>query len=187
MFFAFLFAGISKTINETVKNEFESKLSEEKDELAILWALALLARAVNRTLVAEDTEFLAKQTSIVLEQFEIIDSLTQQEFLQMMKDFNQTKVDILASIEKSREKIRQNIDNLKSQLIGHVMNAVESTKELHFSYLNNAFEIVRTFFSVTSNALATHAVLFFMFFQVILFFGILFYHKFERQMTLFLT
>jgi hypothetical protein len=50
--------------------------------------------------------------------------------------------------------------------------------------VKNAFEIVREFFMVVKNVMETHAILFFFFFQVILLFGVIFYHKLRRQLRL---
>jgi hypothetical protein len=184
----FFLAGVnSEAVYGKIKTSLKSKPSTEKDNLAILWALASLARSVNRTLLADDFNAITSQTDTLIERFEITDSLMQQEFAQMRHNFDETKAGILSSIEEAREKIRDELDNFQRQLIGHCISAVESTKEVHFNYLNNAFGIIRTFFEAVVNSLTTHAVLFFVFFQVLLVFGILFYRKFERQMTLFLS
>jgi hypothetical protein len=162
---------------------YESKPSSEKDELALLWGLASLAGAVNHTLVAEDVDATAARTAALIERFEITDSLMQQEFARMRRDFDQTKAGIIASIEKSRERIREEIDDFKGRVVAHCMSAVETTKEMHFSYLNNSFRIVKMFFltavTVEKNIrlLPGHC-------QKV---GILLYRKFEKQIPLFLS
>jgi hypothetical protein len=177
----------SDPIYDKVKASLESEPSAAKDDLAILWALASFARALNGTLVAADVDFLSAQTSALIERFEITDSHMRAEFAEMRGAFDQTKALILQSVEQSRERIRADLDQFKSEIIGHVMSSVESTKEVHTASVANALAIVRDFFSVAAAALETHAVLFFVFFQVILLFGILFYRKLQRQMRLFLT
>jgi predicted PurR-regulated permease PerM len=170
-----------------IQASFHSNPSQSKGDLAILWALASLGRAVNSTLIAEDADSVVAQTSALIEQFEMTDTLMREEFVEMRLRFNRTKQGILANLEKSREQIREELDNFRDALVGHVMSSVASAEEAHYSYLSNASGIVREFFSTAINCLLTHSVLFFMFFQVILLFGILFYRKFERQMTLFLS
>jgi hypothetical protein len=90
-------------------------------------------------------------------------------------------------LEATRTKILSEIDYFKGQIIGAVMTAVESSKEVQENYVKNAFEIVRDFFNLVKNVMETHAILFFLFFQVILLFGVIYYHKLRRQLRLFLV
>jgi hypothetical protein len=109
------------------------------------------------------------------------------DFGQMRRDFDRTRTEIVDLVEASRTKILSEIDYFKGQIIGAVMGAVESSKEVQASYVKNAFEIVSEFFMAVKNIMEAHAILFFFFFQVILLFGVIFYHKLRRQLRLFLV
>jgi hypothetical protein len=52
---------------------------------------------------------------------------------QMRRDFNRTKTEIVELVEASRTKILSEIDCFKIRIIGAVMGAVESSKEVQAS------------------------------------------------------
>jgi hypothetical protein len=180
-------ASPSAPVYDRVRASLGPEPSAAKADLAILWALAALARSLNATLVAGDAACLGAQTAALVARFEVTDSLMRAELAALRRDFNETRARLLAGIERSRAAVRLELGQLSAQVIGHIASAVESTKEVHAAYVGTALDIVRDFFAMAAAALETHAVLFFVFFQVILLFGVLFYHKLRRQMGLFLS
>jgi hypothetical protein len=177
----------SEPIYPIIKEELETNPTPEKDRTAILWALALLADRLDRTVTEKDvTSITGAQIENLITRFEITDAQVQADLDAMHVQFRKTRDEIFAMVESSKTHIQEDMEYHKNVIIGHVMEAVENSREARDRYLTNAHSILHRFFTLAKNVLFTHAILFFVFFQILLLFGIVFYRKLSRQLRMLL-
>ena len=176
-----------ESLVDKYKEQLKDSSSTEKEEQAILWSLAELARQVDKTVTAEEVESeIGSKIQDILERVEIADGILRKDFAEMRYEFAITKKSITELVEDSKAKIIQDMEQFKNELVDNLQQLVETSNEAQQGWVQNSYENVRKTFSGIKTSSLTRSVIFFVCFQVLLAFGLIFYKKLDKQLRMLL-
>ena len=188
LFLSFTSARKFNSLVEKYKEQLEKDPNNKaKEEQAILWSLAELARQVDKSVTAEEVESeIGAKINEILERVEIADSLLRKDFAAMRLEFGNTKEAVTKLVESAKEQIVQDMNQFKTQLIESLQALVDTSVAAQDGWVSTSHDkIVDTFGSLKSTSMM-RSIIFFVCFQILLLFGIIFYKKLERQLSMFL-
>lgn len=189
-FFLFLNLGSSRKL-ESLVEKYRDQLKENstiaKEEQAILWSLAELARQVDKSVTAEEVESeIGDKINKILERVEITDNVLRKDFNAMRFEFANTKQAVSELIEDAKKQIVADMDLFKKQLIESLNALVETSEQAQKGWLSTTYDNVVNIFSGMKNSSFYRSLIFFTCFQVLLIFGLVFYKKLDNQLRMFL-
>lgn len=176
---------------ESIVDKYKEQLKENstvaKEEQAILWALAELARQVDKSVTAEEVESeIGAKINEILERVEIADAVLRKDFNSMRFEFASTKTAVAELIESAKAQIVEDMQQFKTQLIESLQSLVETSAEAQDGWVKNSYERVRDTFGSLKSSSMIRSIIFFVCFQVLLIFGLIFYKKLDNQLRMFL-
>lgn len=175
----------------SVAREFKEQLgrdrSPNKEDRAILWALAELARHVDKSVTGEDVAAeIGSKINEILERLEITDTVLRKDFEAMQFEFQATKKTVETVMEDAKKHIMKDIDEYKKTLLESLEMLSMSSKEAQEGFLQkNVDKLTGAYRDMTTSS-DTRSIIFFGIFQVILILGLVFYKKLEKQLKMFL-
>lgn len=188
-FFLSVFGSSRKLENlvEKYREQLKENSTIAKEEQAILWSLAELARQVDKSVTAEEVEFeIGSKINEILERVEIADALLRKDFNAMRVEFATTKAAVAELVESAKKQIVDDMELFKKQLIKSLQALVDTSGQAQDNWIRSSYDRVRdTFGSLRSSSL-TRSIIFFVCFQILLIFGLVFYKKLDNQLRMFL-
>ncbi|EAY11304.1 hypothetical protein TVAG_343980 [Trichomonas vaginalis G3] len=190
LFCFFSVMGSSRKLENLVE-KYREQLKENstiaKEEQAILWSLAELARQVDKSVTAEEVEFeIGSKINEILERVEIADALLRKDFNAMRVEFAKTKQDVALLVEGAKKQIVDDMEEFKKQLIESLKSLVETSGQAQDSWIRSSYDRVRDTFGSLRSSSMTRSIIFFVCFQILLIFGLIFYKKLDNQLRMFL-
>ncbi|KAK8888501.1 hypothetical protein M9Y10_039580 [Tritrichomonas musculus] len=191
LFFSFLF-GFStsrklESLVEKYKAQLQNNTSLAKEEQAILWSLAELARQVDKSVTAEEVESeIGAKINEILERVEIADAVLRKDFNSMRFEFATTKQAVAELIQSAKKQIVDDMQQFKTQLIESLKTLVETSGTAQEGWVKNSHEKVKDTFGSLKSSSLIRSVIFFVCFQILLVFGLVFYKKLDNQLRMFL-
>lgn len=191
LFSLLLSLGSSRKI-ETIVDQYKEQLKEDpnnpaKEEQAILWSLAELARQVDKSVTAEEVESeIGAKINEILERVDIADNLLRKDFAAMRTEFGNTKQAVTELVNSAKSQIVQDMNQFKTQLIESLQALVDTSVAAQDGWVSTSHEKIADTFGSLKNTSMVRSIIFFVCFQVLLVFGIIFYKKLERQLSMFL-
>lgn len=187
---ALLYIGASKS-NENIVDKYIQQLKENntdsREKQAILWSLAELSRQIDKSMTSDEVETeIGAKINEILERVELADTILRKDFNSMRMEFEITKQEVNALIESAKRQILEDMELYKEQLIESLNNLMEISEDAQAGYIDSSKKkVTKVFGSLKSKALIRTSV-FFVCFQVLLLFGIVFYKKLDNQLRMFL-
>lgn len=176
-----------ESIVDKYKEQLKTDSSVAKEEQAILWSLAELARQVDKSVTAEEVESeIGAKINEILERVEIADAVLRKDFNAMRFEFATTKQAVNTLIESAKEQIVEDMELFKKQLIDSLQALVETSGNAQEGWVKSSYERVHDTFGSLKNSSLIRSVIFFVCFQVLLVFGLIFYKKLDNQLRMFL-
>ena len=175
----------------SVVDDFKSQLaqsrSENREDYAILWALAELARQVDKSVTGEEVAAeIGSRISEILERLEVTDTVLKRDFDAMHFEFQATKSTVEDIIADAKRHIIKDIEAYKAHLIESLQALVYSSKHAQEDFVNrNVDKLTGTYQSMRTSS-DVRSIVFFLIFQVVLLLGIVFYNKVAKQLRMFL-
>ena len=188
IFISFASARKFNSLVEKYKEQLEKDPNNiAKEEQAILWSLAELARQVDKSVTAEEVESeIGAKINEILERVEIADSLLRKDFASMRLEFGNTKEAVNKLVESAKQQIVQDMNQFKTQLIDSLQALVDTSVAAQDGWVSTSHDKIVDTFGSLKNTSMMRSIIFFVCFQVLLIFGIIFYKKLERQLSMFL-
>lgn len=176
-----------ESIVDKYKEQLKTNPTVEKEEQAILWSLAELARQVDKSVTAEEVETeIGAKINEILERVEIADAVLRKDFNAMRFEFATTKQAVAQLIESAKAQIVEDMQQFKSQLIESLEALVETSQEAQSGWVKTSFSRVKDTFGSLKSSSMTRSIIFFVCFQILLVFGLIFYKKLDNQLRMFL-
>ncbi|OHT14970.1 hypothetical protein TRFO_14634 [Tritrichomonas foetus] len=180
-----LFQRRTQPLYDKIKDELEEQPSEEKDDLAIKWALAQLSQHVSSTVTSNQVEYeLSAKMHDLIERVEIADAALKRDFNQMKIDFIKTRQSIVSSVETMKVKILDDINYFINEFNYSVLSVVEASIPNYDMYVDNSKSEIGNFYKTLGGTSFAIAVMFFIAFQIMLIFGIVNFHKIYRAISM---
>lgn len=176
-----------ESLVEKYKEQLKDSPSIAKEEQAILWSLAELARLVDKSVTAQEVESeIGAKINEILERVEIADAVLRKDFNAMRYEFATTKQAVAELIDSAKSQIVEDMQQFKQQLIGSLEALVDSSKTAQEGWLQASFDrLVGTYKSLKTSSMY-RSIIFFVIFQILLVFGLVFYKKLDNQLRMFL-
>ena len=187
LFATFSFCRQLDSLVEKYKSQLMDNPSLEKEEQAILWSLAELARQVDKSVTAEEVETeIGYKINEILERVEIADAVLRKDFNAMRYEFATTKKAVNDLIQSAKSQIMDDMQQFKSQLIESLQTLVETSGNAQEGWVKSSHERVKDTFGSLKSSSMTRSVIFFICFQILLVLGFVFYKKLDAQLRMFL-
>ena len=193
MFGLFLFFSVFSSSRklESLVQKYKDQLKEDssvaKEEQAILWSLAELARQVDKSVTAEEVEYeIGSKINEILERVEIADALLRKDFNAMRDEFATTKAAVANLVESAKQQIVNDMEQFKKQLIESLQALIDTSGQAQDNWIQSSYDRVRDTFGSLRSSSMIRSVIFFICFQVLLVFGLIFYKKLDNQLRMFL-
>ncbi|KAK8852361.1 hypothetical protein M9Y10_017335 [Tritrichomonas musculus] len=175
------------SIYPKIKDELEQSPSEEKDDIAIKWALAKLSQQVGQTVssdqIAKEVGWRIKQ---LIERVEITDAELKNDFNNMKSHFLETRQSIFDMVASTKELVIDQMENFVNEFNYSVLSVVESSKPIHKDYVSNSKNHIYNVFGSIAGASDLFSIVFFVCFQIMMIFGIINFHKVYRLFVMLL-
>jgi phosphoglycerate-specific signal transduction histidine kinase len=169
------------------KDQLSESSSPAKEEQAILWALAELARQVDKSVTAEEVESeIGAKINEILERVEIADSVLRKDFAAMQQEFATTKQAVADLIESAKAQIVEDMQQFKTQLIQSLESLVRTSSSAQDGWVKSSYDRLKDTFGGLKSSSMRRSVIFFACFQVLLVLGLVFYKKLDNQLKMFL-
>ena len=186
-----LFALSSSRKLESIVDKYKDQLakdpSPEKEEQAILWSLAELARQVDKSVTAEEVETeIGDKINEILERVEIADAVLRKEFNMMRLEFSMTKTAVNQLIESAKTQIVEDMNTFKKQLIESLQSLVSTSSAAQQNWQENSETNIKDTMQKLQKTSLMRSIIFFVCFQILLVFGLIFYNKLQRQLLILL-
>ena len=176
-----------QSIYPKIKDELEKFPSEEKDDLAIKWALAKLGQQISQTVTTDQIEKeVGWRIKHLIERVEITDEELKKDFNNMKAHFIETKQSIFDMVASSKQLIIEHMEHFVDEFNYSVISVVESSKPIHKDYVSNSRNRISDVFNSIVNSSTNFSVVFFTCFQVIMIFAIFNFHKVYRLLVMLL-
>ncbi|KAH0791032.1 hypothetical protein GPJ56_005167 [Histomonas meleagridis] len=187
----FLFSFAASRKFDSIVNKYKEQLKEDhsvaREEQAILWSLAELARQVDKSVTAEEVETeIGSKINEILERVEIADAVLRKDFNSMRSEFTATRDAVSSIVEGAKQQIVSDMMLFKTQLIDSLQNLAETSGSTQKGWVQNSYKKVQDTFGNLKNTSIIRSVIFFACFQVLLVLGLIFYKKLDNQLRIFL-
>lgn len=187
LFFSLATSRKLESLVEKYKAQLQNNSSLAKEEQAILWSLAELARQVDKSVTAEEVESeIGAKINEILERVEIADAVLRKDFNSMRFEFATTKQAVAELILSAKKQIVDDMQQFKTQLIESLKTLVETSGSAQEGWVKNSHEKVKDTFGSLKSSSLIRSVIFFVCFQILLIFGLVFYKKLDNQLRMFL-
>ncbi|OHT06295.1 hypothetical protein TRFO_25620 [Tritrichomonas foetus] len=176
-----------ESLVEKYKSQLQENPSIAKEEQAILWSLAELARQVDKSVTAEEVESeIGAKINEILERVEIADAVLRKDFNAMKFEFATTKQAVSELIKSAKTQIVDDMQQFKTQLIDSLQALVETSGNAQEGWVKSSHDKVKDTFGSLQNSSLIRSIIFFVCFQILLVFGLVFYKKLDNQLRMFL-
>lgn len=170
-----------------IKDELETSPSEEKDDIAIKWALAKLGQQISQTVSTDKIEKeVGWRIKHLIERVEITDAELKNDFNNMKTHFVETRQSIFNMVASSKQLIIEQMEHFIDEINYSVISVVESSKPIHKEYVSNSKNRIADVFDSIINSSTSISIIFFIFFQVMMIFAIINFHKVYRLLVMLL-
>lgn len=187
LLFDFISSRKLESLVEKYKEQLKDNASISKEEQAILWSLAELARQVDKSVTAEEVESeIGAKINEILERVEIADAVLRKDFNSMRFEFATTKQAVANLIQSAKTQVIDDMQQFKTQLLESLNSLVETSENAQEGWVKNSHDKVKDTFGSLRNSSLIRSVIFFVCFQILLFFGLVFYKKLDNQLRMFL-
>ncbi|KAH0794980.1 AAA family ATPase [Histomonas meleagridis] len=185
----FLFSFAASRKFESIVNKYKEQLkgdhSVAKEEQAILWSLAELARQVDKSVTAEEVETeIGSKINEILERVEIADAVLRKDFNSMRQEFTATRDAVSSIVEGAKQQIINDMALFKAQLIDSLRELATTSGNAQEGWVKNSYQRVQDTFGNIKNTSLIRSVIFFVCFQVLLVLGLIFYKKLDNQLRI---
>lgn len=188
LLFSFVFSRKLESLVEKYKKQLGQNPSIEKEEQAILWSLAELARQVDKSVTAEEVELeIGHKINEILERVEIADAILRKDFQNMREEFDKTKEAVKELVSNAKQQIEDEMENFKKQLIMSLQALVDTSGQAQENWVQNSVDKLDDTFTSLKTVTLTRSIIYFVCFQILLIFGVIYYKKLERQLRMFLS
>jgi hydrogenase maturation factor len=176
-----------ESLVDKYKEQLKESPSQAKEEQAILWSLAELARQVDKSVTAEEVETeIGAKINEILERVEIADAVLRKDFNAMRFEFQTTKTAVAELIQSAKAQIVEDMQQFKTQLIESLESLVQTSTTAQEGWVQSSYERLRSTFGNLKSSSMIRSIIFFVCFQVLLVFGLIFYKKLDNQLRMFL-
>jgi sugar-specific transcriptional regulator TrmB len=176
-----------ESLVEKYKEQLKDSPSPAKEEQAILWSLAELARQVDKSVTSEEVESeIGAKINEILERVEIADAVLRKDFNAMCMEFATTKQAVADLIQSAKGQIVDDMQQFKAQLIESLEALVKTSSNAQDGWVKSSYDRLRDTFGSLKSSSMVRSVVFFVCFQILLIFGLVFYKKLDNQLRMFL-
>lgn len=176
-----------ESLVDKYKEQLKDSPSVAKEEQAILWSLAELARQVDKSVTAEEVETeIGAKINEILERVEIADAVLRKDFNAMRFEFATTKQAVTELIQSAKTQIVDDMEHFKSQLIQSLNGLVDSSRNAQEGWMQTSFDRLVGTYSTLKTSSMYRSIIFFVIFQILLILGLVFYKKLDKQLRMFL-
>jgi hypothetical protein len=176
-----------ESLVEKYKEQLKDSPSPAKEEQAILWSLAELARQVDKSVTSEEVESeIGAKINEILERVEIADAVLRKDFNAMRIEFATTKQAVADLIQSAKGQIVDDMQQFKAQLIESLEALVKTSSTAQDGWVKSSYDRLRDTFGSLKSSSMVRSVVFFVCFQILLVLGLVFYKKLDNQLRMFL-
>ena len=159
--------------NDTVENE----------EQAIIWSMAELARNVDKTVTADEVEDeIGSRIHDIVDKIDSADTMMRKDFNSIRFQIGQSKQVLSGVIESTKHHIMDDMETFNTELQKALKSLVDTNLQVQEQWSENSKHNLNSMFSKLKNKSIRNSIIFFVFFQVLLVLGIVFYKKLEKQL-----
>jgi predicted nucleic acid-binding protein len=176
--------GIFDRLKEHLAN---ATINDPKGQEALLFALADVAMAIDRTVTKEEAEkTVARRVVDLIERVDIADAAMKEELKEIYQDVLKTRAAIAKIVEDAKAEMLTEMEYSKDRIIGIAMQMVEQSKEAQATWSHNAYDIIQDFFRSLKGGPSGMAGAFFLLFQLFLILGVFYFRKLTGLYRMFL-
>ncbi|EAY13431.1 hypothetical protein TVAG_205990 [Trichomonas vaginalis G3] len=192
MFLVFLFTILAdsrrlESLVQKYKEQVAKDRTIDKEEEAILWALAEFGQQLDKTVTGEEVSTeIGDRLNQILERVDITDALLRKDFNEMKFEFNQAKEQIRNLVESSKFQIMDEMEAFRDKLTIALQQLVDANKEVQNRSGSKVSITAKHVVQKLRNKAIRRSLIFFVAFQVLLACGVIFYKKLERQLRMLL-
>jgi ribosomal protein S6 len=175
-----------ESLVEKYKEQLKDSSTPAKEEQAILWSLAELARQIDKSVTSEEVESeIGAKINEILERVEIADAVLRKDFNAMRMEFATTKQAVADLIQGAKGQIVDDMQQFKAQLIESLEALVRTSSNAQDGWVKSSYDRLRDTFSGLKSSSMVRSIVFFVCFQILLVLGLVFYKKLDKQLNMF--
>lgn len=186
-FFSLFIARVESRKTENRVYDYIDQLNKndtvENEEQAIIWSMAELARNVDKTVTADEVEDeIGSRIHDIVDKIDSADTMMRKDFNSIRFQIGQSKQVLSGVIESTKHHIMDDMETFKTELQKALKSLVDTNLQVQEQWSENSKHNLNSMFSKLKNKSIRNSIIFFVFFQVLLVLGIVFYKKLERQL-----